>query len=815
SFRIFQPYAFEGPGFFNFSINENWVSGLKSLSAQTSGDVDFPPALQWARRPIWFSLKNMILWGLGLPFGILAWSGFIYMGWKIISGKSWKPHLVIWAWTGLYFVWQTFQWNSTLRYQLPIYPLMAIFAGWILVDLWEKLTDGSIQLLKWKVSSLVLRSLLAAGGVFILLSTAGWAYSFSRIYTTPHPRVAATRWIFQNIAGPATLIIDTEDGQKQQLLPYPSGMIIQGASSWLTTFEAKEDGILTAVYFPKIINENPSVNPLLLEITLNDQMGEALSSETSSFSFNLSRAEGEIDFSAPVNITIGEVYQLQVSVKDPAGAIILQGTGIANESSWDDGLPLRMDGYDPYGGIYQGGLNFEMYWNDNSEKLDRFISILDQAEYILITSSRQWATTTRVPERYPLTTEYYRQLVGCPLNLSIEQCYNQALPGTYHGNLGFDLIQTFQSNPNLGPIDINDQPAEEAFTVYDHPKVFIFKKSAKFEIAQTAAILSAVDLTNVIHITPKQADSHPGDLLLPADRWEEQQQGGTWSEIFNPDALQNRSQIAAAILWYLSVFLLGIMVYPLMRFVLTGLKDNGYPLARTFGMLLLSYLVWLAGSSGIPILRVTILGVLLFLAAAGVIIGYVQRESLLQEWKTRKKYYLIIEVLAISLFVIALLIRFGNPDLWHPWKGGEKPMDFSYFNAVIKSNTFPPYDPWFAGGYINYYYYGFVFVGVLVKLLGIIPSIAYNLILPTLFMMVGLGAFSLAWNIMDGDPGSEEDQRGLPLLAGGTSVLGMIIFGNLGIFRMVIQGIQRLASAGVNVLEGNFIQRFKWTFLGL
>ena len=815
SFRIFQPYAFEGPGFFNFSINENWVSGLKSLSAQTSGDVDFPPALQWARRPIWFSLKNMIFWGLGLPYGILAWSGFIFMGWEIISGKSRKPHLVIWAWTGLYFVWQTFQWNSTLRYQLPIYPLMAIFAGWILVELWEKLTDGSIQLLKCKVSSGVLRSLLAVGGVFILLITAGWAYSFSRIYTTPHPRVAATRWIFQNIAGPATLIIDTEDGLTQQLLSYPSGMIIQGESSWLTAFEAKEDGILTSVYFPEIINENPSVNPLVLEITLIDPEGEVLGSETSSFSFNLNRAEGEIDFSAPVNITIGEVYQLRVSVIDPVGAITLRGTSIANESSWDDGLPLRMEGYDPFGGIYRGGLNFEMYWDDNSEKLDRFISTLDQAEYILITSSRQWATTTRVPERYPLTTEYYRQLVGCPLDLSIEQCYNQAIPGTYQSNLGFDLIQTFQSNPNLGPIDINDQPAEEAFTVYDHPKVFIFKKSAKFDLDQTAAILSAVDLTKVIHITPKQADSHSGDLMLPADRLDEQRQGGTWSEIFDPGALQNRSQITAAILWYLCVFLLGLLVYPLMRFVLTGLKDSGYPLARTFGMLLLSYLVWLAGSSGIPILRVTILAVLLFMAAAGVIIGYVQRESLLQEWKTRKKYYLIIEVLAISLFVIALLIRFGNPDLWHPWKGGEKPMDFSYFNAVIKSTTFPPYDPWFAGGYINYYYYGFVFVGVLVKLLGIIPSIAYNLILPTLFMMLGLGAFSLAWNIMIGNPGSEEEQRGLPLLAGVSSVLGMIIFGNLGIFRMVIQGIQRLASAGVNVLEGNFFQRLKWTFLGL
>ena len=159
----------------------------------------------------------------------------------------------------------------------------------------------------------------------------------------------------------------------------------------------KEEGTVTAVYFPEIINENPSVNPLMLEISLNDQDGVVLGSEFGWFSFNLGKSEGQLKLSTPVDLEAGQVYQLRVSVKVPVGAITLRGTGIANESSWDDGLPLRMDGYDPYGGIYQSGLNFEMYWDDNLEKLDRVISTLNQAEYILITSSRQWATTTRVP----------------------------------------------------------------------------------------------------------------------------------------------------------------------------------------------------------------------------------------------------------------------------------------------------------------------------------------------------------------------------------------------------------------------------------
>ena len=815
TFRIFQPYAFEGPGFINIGLNENWVSTLKSLRAQTSGDVDFPPALQWARRPAWFSLQNMVIWGMGIPYGILAWIGFGWMGWKIISKRSWKPELVLWCWTGFYFVWQSLQWNSTMRYQLPIYPLMGVFAGWLLIDLWTKLKTDPVKILGKETPSNPLRIILIAGSVAVLIFTAGWAFAFSRIYATPHPRVAATRWILQNIPGPANLKIETEDGIRQQLLTYPEGYLIQQGSDWVVSFDAKYDGQLEEIYFPEIINQNPSVNPQTLSISLNDQDGNILFNTDQVFSFTMGKTAGRVEIKAPIKLELGEIYQLRLVVNDQVGAVSLQGAGIANESSWDDGLPLRMDGYDPYGGIYKGGLNFEMYWDDNPEKLTRFISTLDLTDYIMITSSRQWATTTRVPERYPLTTEFYRQLMGCPLDLTIESCYNWALPGQYQGNLGFELVETFQSNPNLAGLEINDQPSEEAFTVYDHPKVFIFRKQADFDLTEVTGILAGVDLSRVIHLTPKQADNQPGDLMLPAARLAGQREGGTWSELFNPESLINRSQLVSVLVWYLTVFILGLLVYPLLRKILSGLNDYGYPLARTFGMLLFSYLVWLAGSTGIPVLRITTIGVMVILVLLGIYTGYLQREALLQEWNQKSKYFLIIEALALGLFFTALFIRVGNPDLWHPWKGGEKPMDFSYFNAVLKSTSFPPYDPWFAGGYINYYYYGFVFVGMLVKLLGIMPSLAYNLILPTLFMMLGLGAFSISWNLVRGLKGDSSIREHLSYLAGGSGVLGLLIFGNLGVLRMVFQGIQRLASAGVNVLEGNFFQRIKWTLLGL
>ncbi len=814
-FRLCQPYAFTGPGFFNIQLNENWISTLKSLRAQTSGDVDFPPALQWARRPIWFSLKNMVFWGLGLPYGILAWAGFLWMGWKIIRTRKINPHLVLWVWTGLYFVWQSFQWNSTMRYQLPIYPLLAVFAAWLISELWKaakeiKVTAGNLDRIRR-----ILQGVVAAVGLICLILTAAWAFAFSRIYTSPHPRVEATEWIFENIPGPATLlVIDEEGSELQQLLTYPDDLIITGESLWLTNFSSRHTGSVSEVYFPAVINQDPVLEEVTIQVSINDPTGQLLATGEQQLSFIDGKASGSVTLNNELMLVAGEAYQFSLAVLGPSAGISLGRVGIANESSWDDGLPLRMDGYDPYGGIYQGGLNFELYWDDNPEKLQRFISTIDQAEYILITSSRQWATTTRVPERYPLTSEYYRQLMGCPPGLTIEECYTRAEPGTYQGSLGYDLIKTFQSNPSLGPWEINDQPAEEAFTVYDHPKVFIFKKRADFSLEEVSAILSAVDLTKVIHITPKQADNHPGDLMLPLDRLSEQRAGGTWSDYFNRNALQNRSQLFAAVLWYVSIFLLGVLVYPALRYLLPGLSEAGYPLARTFGLLLLSYLVWLAGSAGIPFVRGTILAVLLMIAILGIYLAYKDRKDLLRKWEESKQFFITIELIALGLFILALLIRFGNPDLWHPWKGGERPMDFSYFNAVIKSTTFPPYDPWFAGGYINYYYFGFVYVGVLTKFLGIMPSLAYNLILPTLFMMIGLGGFTIVWNLLGGDS-KKDGFRDIPYLGGLAGILGLGVLGNLGVMRMFFQGIQRLASGGINVVDGNFFQRLKWTILGL
>ncbi len=135
-FRIFQPYAFTGPGFFDLIPNPKWISNLRELSALSAGDSTYPPGVQWARRPLSFAWQNMVTWGLGLPLGLAAWASFLWMGWKMLRGEL-KQHILLWSWTAVYFAWQSINFTRSMRYQMLVYPTLVIIASWGLVNLWN------------------------------------------------------------------------------------------------------------------------------------------------------------------------------------------------------------------------------------------------------------------------------------------------------------------------------------------------------------------------------------------------------------------------------------------------------------------------------------------------------------------------------------------------------------------------------------------------------------------------------------------------------------------------------------------------------
>ena len=958
TFRVFQPYAFNGPSFFNFEINPQWFNGLRELSGQSSGAVDVPYALQWVRRPISFAITNMVKWGLGLPLGILAWMGFIWMAWRMIKG-DWQKHLLIWSWVAFVFVTQSLTWNSMMRYQIQIYPILAIVAAWTIYKLWEDgasvLTKIRLVQFKWK------RILSVLAALIVIAGTAIWAFMFSRIYTRPITRATASEWIYQNIPGAINLQISTADGVVNEPVSYRNGASISLAEPYTYVFTPTSAEPLTQITLEHVLTQEPQglvVSLIAIISEANDPEDRIIASGFLQSEFNSSDdsrgGKATIVLEEPIQLRTDKKYQLMLQVAEPTAIVQILGdvdleysvdgsiekqflpapayvlepgvdfsntflavedgvldkitlnravdllqnpvqkiltvrvvdldapdttlaTGkitdtfsvvsdprgeqkviyldravtlesnhgymlvfnveqptdgsettlafynnvLATESSWDDAIPLSMHNYDVWGnqnGLYGNNKNFEIYWDDNAEKLDRIESILDSADTIIMTSNRQWGTITRVDERYPLSTEYYRSLIGCPEDKEVVWCYQVAEPGMFSGVLGFELTATFDSNPNLGVFEINDQSAEEAFTVYDHPKVLIFQKTADYSHENVDEILGAIDLTRVVHPSLQESDKFSGNLFLTDEDAAIQQTGGTWSEIFDFADKVSENQWVMALVWYLAIMVLGWIVYPFVRWALKSLPDHGYPLSRLTGILLLALFTWLAGSNGAYFSRTTILIVAAALLAVNIVLAILQRHELLEDLKTRKRYFLTVELVFLVFFLIDLGIRFGNPDLWHPWKGGEKPMDLSYFTAVLKSTTFPPYDPWFSGGYINYYYYGFVIVGVPVKLLGIEPGIAYNLILPTLFALTAVGAFSVVWNILRGQTtDSDVDGRVAnrrSLFGGLMAAFFVLIIGNLGTLRMLWQGMEKLVAPNGTLDGSTVFQRVGWFFSG-
>jgi hypothetical protein len=118
-----------------------------------------------------------------------------------------------------------------------------------------------------------------------------------------------------------------------------------------------------------------------------------------------------------------------------------------------------------YGGEKYTFVTLPLYDEDTIEKWQNIDNILDHTDYIIIASNRLYTPLQKLTDCqslpqgkcYTRTAEYYHNL--------------------FNGSLGFQKIAQFTDYPTLTFLDIpiNDQGADESFTVYDHPKVIIFQ----------------------------------------------------------------------------------------------------------------------------------------------------------------------------------------------------------------------------------------------------------------------------------------------------------------------------------------------------
>ncbi len=139
--------------------------------------------------------------------------------------------------------------------------------------------------------------------------------------------------------------------------------------------------------------------------------------------------------------------------------------------------------------------------DDLPAKKEYYANAVQKCDCISIDSKKLWYTLTDASPGfrphgfnvYPVTSRYYRLL--------------------WSGQLGFKMIGEFHNFPKLLGLEFPDDMAEETFSVYDHPRVYFFKKVETVPRERILKLLGSDDYVKGINrdimrtITPANLDA--------------------------------------------------------------------------------------------------------------------------------------------------------------------------------------------------------------------------------------------------------------------------------------------------------------------
>jgi YYY domain-containing protein len=695
AFIVVQPY-----------VILDWAQFLSDFTEQSEmvrRIRDYPYTRQYVdTTPYLYHLRQLTMWGLGLPLGITVWFGLLYSSLRGLSLRQ-----------GLFY----------LNFGVLVPALILVLSSNIL--------------------AIVLACIIAAIAVLL-----------AGIFRTRESRQDALMisWVV-----PYFLVVGSLDVKfSRYLLPVTPFLIIFASKMiWALWDKAK-----TKLNLPK-----PTV-----VIALGLLLGSTGIYTLSYMSVYQSS-----------HTAVRTASWLQDNAEK--GAVILK-------EHWEEGIP---------GLVGFRIIELPMYEPDSSDKLKRIATLLSEADYIWFYSNRLYGTIPRLDEKYPYSTNYYRQL--------------------FNGKLGYELVNAEASYPKILTINFTDDTfarpgleppegigkflpegpnvswgyADESFTVYDHPMGMVFQNVERYGAEETESIL----LGGVASRAPENALPDTG-LMFSSGLREEQRLGGTWTEIFRVDSRANQFPV---IFWLLFIQLFAIVVLPVMLMLFSPLPDSGYIFSKVVGLLVIPFGPWLLASLGWSSFSGVSIAISLVVVGVSSLIAFaIRRKQLAGLLKQKWRIFAIEETVFLVAFFAFVAIRMGNPDLWHPYLGGEKPMDFAYLNAVLRSTYMPPYDPWLAGGYLNYYYWGYVIVASLIKVTGIVPEVAYNLAVALFFSLTASGAFGLLYNL------SEKSRSNMlvprpwrtSVLAGLVGTTFVVVIGNLDGAAQVIEGLWRAVVQGLS-----------------
>jgi YYY domain-containing protein len=243
------------------------------------------------------------------------------------------------------------------------------------------------------------------------------------------------------------------------------------------------------------------------------------------------------------------------------------------------------------------------------------------------------------------------------------------------------------------------------------------------------------------------------------------------------------------LVWWLIMQVIGWLALPTAMRIFRWLPDHGYSFSKALGLLLASYFLWVGASTGL--LNNDLGGILfstLLVAAISAWFYLRNRGGCIPELRSflREKWKLVVTVEV--LFILAL-VGWAVLRAYAPYKieptGGEKFMEIAFQNAILRSDHFPPLDPWLSGFGISYYYFGYLMMAMLTRFSGAVSGIAFDLYDSLLFSLTLIGSFGVVYNLVAFTLKARHKEEGVivstrpPLLAGVLGGLLVTLMGNL------------------------------------
>ncbi len=163
---------------------------------------------------------------------------------------------------------------------------------------------------------------------------------------------------------------------------------------------------------------------------------------------------------------------------------------------------------------------------------------------------------------------------------------------------------------------------------------------------------------------------------------------------------------------YLFIQILGYSLYPVLASLMPHSQDRGFAASKIAGVLLITALFWITKNYTLSSFLTICSGM-----GIGAAVFYLNDRSLL-----KNPHIKTVELFFLVSFIAFLTLRAFTPEIH--W--GEKPMDSSFLNYFIRTDSLPPTDPWASGNQLQYYYLGYLFWGAIFKIPILDSGYGYN-----------------------------------------------------------------------------------------